>query len=83
MWVCGLDWAGPGQGQVADTCECGNEPSSSINCGEFLDWLFKKTLHHGVSKHAMSSGEQLPTWGRGSVFVFRVKQSKNKQSRTA
>ena len=18
MWVCGLDWAGPGQGQVAD-----------------------------------------------------------------
>ena len=26
MWVCGLDWAGPGQGQVADACECGNEP---------------------------------------------------------
>ena len=30
MWVCGLDWAGPGQGQVADACECGNEPSGSI-----------------------------------------------------
>ena len=28
--VCGLDWAGPGQGQVADACECGNEPSGSI-----------------------------------------------------
>ena len=27
MWVCGLDWAG---GQVADACECGNEPSGSI-----------------------------------------------------
>ena len=30
MWVCGLDWAGPGQGQLADACECGNEPSGSI-----------------------------------------------------
>ena len=29
MWVCGLDWAGPGQGQVAGACECGNEPSIS------------------------------------------------------
>jgi len=23
MWVYGLDWAGPGQRQVADACECG------------------------------------------------------------
>ena len=23
--------------QVADTCECGNEPSGSVKCGEFLD----------------------------------------------
>jgi hypothetical protein len=30
MWVCGLDWAGPGQGQVAHACECGSEPSGSI-----------------------------------------------------
>ena len=30
MWAWGLDWAGPGQGQVADACECGNEPSGSI-----------------------------------------------------
>ena len=30
MWVWGLDWAGPGQGQVADACECGNELSGSI-----------------------------------------------------
>ena len=34
MWVCGLDWAGPGQGQVADACECGNEPSGSIKMQE-------------------------------------------------
>jgi hypothetical protein len=30
MWVCGLYWVGPGQGQVADACECGDEPSCSI-----------------------------------------------------
>ena len=39
MWVYGLDWAGPGQGQLADACECGNEPSGSVKCGEFLDQL--------------------------------------------
>ena len=27
------------QGQVAGCCECGNEPSGSIKCGEFLDQL--------------------------------------------
>jgi hypothetical protein len=31
-----LDCFGSGQGQVAGTCECGNEPLGSINCGEFL-----------------------------------------------
>ena len=39
MWVYGLDWAGPGQRQVADACECGNEHSGSVKCGEFLDQL--------------------------------------------
>ena len=34
MWT---DGAGTGQGQVEDACECGNEPSGSIKCGEFLD----------------------------------------------
>jgi len=24
---------------VAGTCECGDEPSGSIKCGKFLDWL--------------------------------------------
>ena len=23
--------------QVADACDCGNEPSGSVKCGEFLD----------------------------------------------
>jgi hypothetical protein len=35
----GMDWIKLAQDrvQVADTCECGNEPSSYIKCGEFLD----------------------------------------------
>ena len=36
---CGyMDWIGLAQDrQVADSCECGNEPSGSVKCGEFLD----------------------------------------------
>jgi len=37
MRVYGLNWAGPGLGRVAEACECGNEPSGSIKCREFLD----------------------------------------------
>ena len=33
----GLDRSGSGKGQVAGTCECGDEPSGSIKCGEFLN----------------------------------------------
>jgi len=33
----GLDRAGSGWGQVAGTCDCSNEPSGSIKCGDFLD----------------------------------------------
>jgi len=38
-WDVGA-WLDPddsGQGQVLVTCECGNKPSGSIKCGEFLD----------------------------------------------
>jgi len=35
-WGHGLDWSGSGKGQVAGICECGNEISGSIKCGEFL-----------------------------------------------
>jgi hypothetical protein len=34
-----LDRAGSGYGQMAVTCECGNEPLGYIKCGEFLDYL--------------------------------------------
>ena len=37
MWVYGLDGVGSGYEQMTGTCECGNEPSGSIRCGEFLD----------------------------------------------
>ena len=38
MWRRGLYLSGSGQGQVAaGTYECGNEPSGSVKCGEFLD----------------------------------------------
>ena len=37
MCVYALDLAGPGKRQVADACECGNELSGSVKCGEFLD----------------------------------------------
>jgi len=33
----GLDRYGSGWGPVAGTCKCGNGPSGSIKCGEFLD----------------------------------------------
>jgi hypothetical protein len=54
-WVYGLDRAGSGQGRVAGTCDCGNESSGWIKCGEFLDQLkpvsfLRRTLLHGVSK---------------------------------
>jgi len=37
MWVCGLDWAGPGQRKLAEACEYGKEASGSVKWGEFLD----------------------------------------------
>jgi len=33
----GLDWVDDSGGQVAGSCEGGNEPSDHIKCGEFLD----------------------------------------------
>jgi hypothetical protein len=38
-WVRGMNWflSGSGYGQVARSCECGNEPPCSIKCREFLE----------------------------------------------
>jgi hypothetical protein len=37
MRTCGLDASGSGQGQVAGSCEHGNEPSSSVTDREFIN----------------------------------------------
>jgi hypothetical protein len=36
-WGYGLDRSGLGERQMTGCCECGNEPSGSIKCEEFLD----------------------------------------------
>jgi hypothetical protein len=37
VWT-GVDWLRIEKGGTGN-CECGNEPSGSIKCREFLDWL--------------------------------------------
>ena len=55
---------------MAGTCKCGNEPSGSIKCGKFRDYLenlfcfSKRTLLHGVSKYLV----QPLSWCRGEGF---------------
>ena len=39
MWLYGLDRGGSEQGQLAGTCEYGDESWGSKNAGEFLDQL--------------------------------------------
>ena len=36
-----VDWTDQAQDRDRwlGACECGNEPSGSIKCGEFFDWL--------------------------------------------
>jgi len=37
--ICtGLGWS---RIEIVDACERGNEPSGSMKCGEFRDWLQK------------------------------------------
>jgi hypothetical protein len=50
MGACGLDWSGWGQGQVAASCEHGNEPSDSIKYWDIHDQLSfsRQTLLSGV-----------------------------------
>jgi hypothetical protein len=35
-WGALVDWCDSGQGQVAGSCGCGNEPRGSIKCEEFF-----------------------------------------------
>ena len=40
---------------MAGTCEYGDEPSGSIKCGEFLDWLHNQL----ASQEGLSSMEKV------------------------
>jgi hypothetical protein len=35
----GLDWSSSSYEQVSRACECGNEPTDSMQCGKFIDKL--------------------------------------------
>ena len=80
MWCYGLDQAGLRQGQVAGTCECSNELSGSIKCGEFLDQLktgqlLKKdsaALSKLVGKCRLSKYQK-------NILVFVLKRQKETQ----
>ena len=47
----GLDRSGSGQGQVAGCCECGNETSGCIKCGEFPVSFSGGLLLRGINKY--------------------------------
>ena len=34
-------WSSSGEGQMADFCDREDEPSGSLNCGEFIDYMNK------------------------------------------
>jgi len=44
---CGLDSSGSRNGSSAGSCEYGNEPSVSVNDGEFLTGFSRRTLLRG------------------------------------
>ena len=56
MWVYGLDCAGPGQRQVADACECGNEPSCCVKCGEQAGLPFSYRLNETQNNEVWRTG---------------------------
>ena len=85
MWVYGLDLTGPGQRQVADACECGNEPSGSVKCGEFLDQLqTSQLLKKDFASWSSGSGSGSGGGGEGgggssinaSFFQYSVNEHK-------
>ena len=61
---------------MAGTCKCGNEPSGSINAGNFLtSWepvsFPRRTLLHGVSKSRYNRPENLIKYASTSYYGAR------------
>jgi hypothetical protein len=84
----GLDWASSGYGQMAGSCECGNEPPGSIKCGgggNFLtSWetvsFSRRSLLHGVlylflfhnSKFFMIDSKSIKIWTVSFLTVIHI-----------
>ena len=72
---CGcMNRSGSGQGQLAGICECGNEPSGSIKCGNFLTScepvsLSRRTVLCGVSKVCLLSSTSATADSNPSIFL--------------
>jgi hypothetical protein len=60
MWGYGQDPAGLGKGQVAGTCECGNEPSGSKNAGNFLTSCEPVSFSRRISLHGVCKYTRVP-----------------------
>ena len=67
----GLIWLRMGQRELARSCECGNEPESSIICEEFVEQLRNVQLLKEDSApcsllvEEMSKGENTVKWIKG------------------
>jgi hypothetical protein len=78
VWGHRLHWCSSGQGQVANCCECGNEPSGYIKCGKFLDWkppsFSRKTLLHRACllHYTHTFVEWASFYIRGMCFVDHI-----------
>jgi hypothetical protein len=63
----GLNLSGAGWGQEAGFCEHSNEPSGSIKCGEFRDWLWNCQF---LNKNAAACRSLVKQ--NADVFIFKA-----------
>jgi hypothetical protein len=64
---------------VVGTCECGNEPSGSIKCGEFLDLCSSSNIFRVIKSRRMRWAERVARMGeRRSVYRVMVGKPEGK-----
>jgi hypothetical protein len=61
----GLDRSGSDYIQTAGSCECGNKPLGSIECGEFLKWL--RTYSYIAKKQSPDMHQKLETGKKDNI----------------
>ena len=69
-WGHRLDQSGSGQEQVAGSCECGEEPSGSIKCGNFLNGLGPLSFSGRTLLHAVSNVSETDSISYTRVLSF-------------